>query len=486
MNSFDLMRAIGGAPSEFVEEALSDPAEDLPAADIAEPEIRITAQEEPHRPLLTILSAAACAAVVFGLGAVIWKLNRPGIPSEISAFASQTEPAVPRETDQTPSGAVSGTDISQSDGAVSTHTTTTVSAITVQGSLSAGETVTTGMTVTTFDNPPQTSKTVTTATQTAASRTTDKTTAPIPTSTTATTATAPAEADPEAVIRQLQTGMMPGFAWDVVRHLRNGQTVSGEACEIDHYPYGVAFLCRDSDLEALKTDQIGYSPVQWKEGFWPDMFTGRTITGQGVGLLAENGQPICFVQTVEAFRARYGSPDALYAEQTFSVRYEQQTEFAIVNDYADKKRPGWTVCMATAAAPLSHSESGTVYLDWSSLIRAIAARDDLVLLGTVYGEERSFGEPSFHEWSVLFAHGDVPDPADFAAYGTLSFGAGNDAPVYDWATLELSEARVQALMQQNDSDRTRQMAEQLAAELEALPGVRFVKPMMIYPDQNEK
>ena len=123
MNSFELMHALSGASEEFVEEALSEPLnnEEQPVTGVQFSEGSGESENTPHRLLLTVLSAAACLTIAAGLGAVIWRLNRPNIAPEISANTSQTEPADSGLDGDTPTG-------EPSDETGHTETQTTVSA----------------------------------------------------------------------------------------------------------------------------------------------------------------------------------------------------------------------------------------------------------------------------------------------------------------------------------------------------------------------
>jgi hypothetical protein len=479
VNSFELMHALGGASEDFVEEALSEPLNgEQPVADVQFSGGSGESAPVTHRLLLTVISAAACLAIAVGLGAVIWRLNRPGISPEISANTSQTEPADSGLDGDTPTG-------EPSDVTGHTETQTTVSA---QTETAASTETTAGAAETESRTNPRTAAVSTSAVTTM--QTAARTTATVSQGTRAVTSrsdTAPEtvtttvqriqQADPEQVIAQLRAGYAHEFDWQ-------------GPCEIDWLPYGVAFLCRDSDLEALKAGMIGQYPVNWSEGAWTD------AGGSGIGYVNGASADNCLVQPVSGFVYQYGGDNAMEMSGTghsFSFRYDQQTQCRVMNDFSGYAREGWTVCMASVQAPICCTPGGAVYRDYTELIRALAEKPETVLLDIVYGEECSFGlpEPIIDEIYEFYVH--IPDgaavPGALSAYGTVDEMSGipgdsywllethNDfSSAYGWYGLELSDDAVQRFL----SPASNEGLQQLCEELEAIPGVRLAQPVMEY------
>ena len=478
MNSFELMHALSGASEEFVEEALSEPLnnEEQPVTGVQFSEGSGESENTPHRLLLTVLSVAACLTIAAGLGAVIWRLNRPNIAPEISANTSQTEPADSGLDGDTPTG-------EPSDVTGHTETQTTVSA---QTETAASTETTAGAAETESRTNPRTAAVSTSAVTTM--QTAARTTATVSQGTRAVTSrsdTAPEtvtttvqriqQADPAAVIAQLRAGYAHEFDWQ-------------GPCEIDYVPYGVAFLCRDSDLPALKTGSIGQYPVNWSDGAWTD-FGGsgcRVLEAAPVdGATADN----CLVQPVSGFAQKYGQ---MNAGHSFTFHYRDEVMCSVKDDYSEFAQDGWTVCMASVEAALCLTPDGMIYRDDSALIEALAEKPETVLLGIVYGEEHVYAD-IFPGELLLHIPGDAPDPAAFAAYGLLySLPPAPTPGCYyvdypqiccsetGWYALKLSDAvRGRFCGNQGNIFDYAEM-QQVCSELMQLPGVRLAHPAMAY------
>lgn len=478
MKQTDLMNALNAMPEEFVTEALSAPLAD----DAAEPLTR----EPQHRLWMTVLALAAGLAVAVGLGTVIYRLNGARGPVNTLASQADTERAKPDTTETTASAAEDSknqTETGKNQTETGKNQTETDKTQTEQTSAEQTETVTEHAAVTTLSTAAPTTEPTTAATSP-----TKQSTAPTAQSETETTAETtreqlPQEADPDAVIAQLKKGIAPDFVFDV-------QNAGRPYYELDYVPYGVAFLCRDSDLETLKSGTLGSRPVNWSEGAW------TLWGGSGEDFLAGADADNCLVQPVSGFLKCYGVVDETATlpgfALPFSFRYQQQTGFSVPEDYSSRAEPGWTVCMASASAKICFTPEGAVYRDYSELIRAIADDPATVLLGIVYGEERVYGDADELEFLLHIPEG-TPDPADFAEYGTLKpiqyEWYWEDHRAYDsahgWYHLTLSKEAVARWF--GDSEAAgpgqREPAEEmqrLCSALEQIPSVRLAQPIMFY------
>ncbi len=475
MNEQELLQAFSRVDRGFVEEAEQPVTRNSPVL------LRVTAS------LAAV--AAACAGIYFGMR---WLGRQQGITYAPGYSDNLIESAVSDTQTDSTSADTTGTQTTVTT--VSQTEQTTEAAVTEQTTGSAAETAgTTGQTTnTTAKQTTQTTAKQTTAKQTTAKQMTAKTTGTTQrtTESTVTTAQPPAQADPEAVIQQLKTGYLHGFDWDAERVFRSGEAEAHLPCEIDCVPYGVAFLCRDSDLEALKAGMIGQYPVNWSEGAWTD------AGGSGIGYVNGASADNCLVQPVSGFVYQYGGDNAMEMSGTghsFSFRYDQQTQCRVMNDFSGYAREGWTVCMASVQAPICCTPGGAVYRDYTELIRALAEKPETVLLDIVYGEECSFGlpEPIIDEIYEFYVH--IPDgaavPGALSAYGTVDEMSGipgdsywllethNDfSSAYGWYGLELSDDAVQRFL----SPASNEGLQQLCEELEAIPGVRLAQPVMEY------
>ena len=436
MNEQELLQAFSRVDRGFVEEAEQPVAKKSPVL------LRVTAS------LAAV--AAACAGILFGMR---WLGRQQGITYSPGYSDNLIESAVSdTQTDSTSADTTrttAGTTRTQTGQAVTTQTTVSAAEGTT------GQTTNTTTKQTTHTTEKQTNSSGSTTKDTKLPWVITNTTAPNEQTEPVTSREqTPMQADPEAVIQQLRTGYLHGFNWDAQRVYASNKVVPHQVCEIDYVPYGVAFLCRDSDLEALKTGSIGQYPVNWSEGAWTD------AGGSGIGYVNGASADNCLVQPVSGFVYQYGGDNATEMSGTghsFSFRYDQQTQCRVMNDFSEFARDGWTVCMASVQAPICCTPGGAVYRDYTELIRALAEKPETVLLDIVYGEECSFGlpEPIIDEIYEFYVH--IPDgaavPEALSAYGTVDEMSGipgdsywllethNDfSSAYGWYGLELSAA----------------------------------------------
>ena len=474
MNEQELLQAFSRVDRGFVEEAEQPVTRKSPVL------LRVTAS------LAAV--AAACAGIYFGMR---WLGRQQGITyspgySDNMIESAMTVTQTSAAADETVQTTVS-----------TAHTPETVSTAHTPETVTQTESALT--TAKTASGTQETGNTTGTAPANETSLPISKATVPKttePAQSTSVTTAAPEQADPDQVIQQLKTGYLHGFDWDAQRVYASNKVVPHQVCEIDYVPYGVAFLCRDSDLEALKTGSIGQYPVNWSEGAWTD------AGGSGIGYVNGASADNCLVQPVSGFVYQYGGDNATEMSGTghsFSFRYDQQTQCRVMNDFSEFAQDGWTVCMASAEAEICATPSGSAYRDYSALIGALAAKPETVLLGIVYGEELSFGdpEPSFFELNVHVTGGQ-PALDALSAYGTVHERQGisdwlgefhmDYSSEHGWYQLELSkekkdeiEARVGFMLELGDwNDAIRQEFQALCEELMQIPGVRLAQPYMSF------
>ena len=438
--------------------------------------------------------AAACAGIFFGmrwLGRQQGITYAPGYSDNIIESASTQTSTVTDETattteQTTASTACTSETVSQTATALTTTEAASRTQVTGSTAVQTTDTASTKQTTQTTTKP--TDHTTTTKRSQTTAGTTQRTTE----STTTT------QADPEAVIQQLKTGYLHDFDWDATRE-RGEQVTTGLYCEVDCVPYGVAFLCRDSDLEALKSGKIGTYPVNWSEGAWTD--TGGSGAGNVKGATKDN----CLVQPVSGFVCQYGGGNALEMHgtgHTFSFRYDQQTQCRVMNDYSAYAQDGWTVCMASVEAEFCATAAGSAYRDYTALIRALAAKPETVLLGIVYGEELSFGGTEGIPELIVHVTGGQPALDALAAYGTVQemqdstywyyFSNISFSSEYGWYLLVLSQEKMDEIYARlgpappdypelGDWYAARmQETRALCGELMQIPGVRLAQPGMEY------
>lgn len=327
--------------------------------------------EEPrrnHQILLTVISMAACVAVVTGFVFLMHHLNSARRSGEESGLLSAvvTETQTGREqAEQTTTETKTTSEVLHM---TETEPLTTDSRVSENPGTTMGTTADT-TTQTTAKTTPETTKHTT-------AKTTEQTTEP----------EKPAKkgADPEALIQELKTGHAPDFCWD-------DGTEEHNYCDIWYQTYGVAFLC--DDIEALKKNGIGGRAVNWSDGAWTD------YGGNGYGFIAGATQDNCLVQPMTGFLGRYGDTIETFGplghDLEFTFAREQQMSFRVLNDYA---QTGKTVYIASAGELKDTAYAGDLndvhpgkYCDCSDVIRALAEDDSVTLLGLVTAEERGYG-----------------------------------------------------------------------------------------------
>ena len=404
MKPSEFMDAMTDIRSDFLAEALDGSA--FPeAADATEMTEEEPAVLHPMRSrILAVLSAAACIGLIAGSAGLIHRLKQSGPvrnPAETTA-ESGTETTTAASDDstsltaQTTASRVSVIDDGTTAGRQTQDSTADSGTTAGQSERQTG----------TAGNTKPVSGTVTTAATTVRG--------------TASTVSSTEKdkgirgADPGQVIQQLEDGIAAGFEWLYDKEEWNGQI----GCDVTYQSYGVAFLC--DDIEKLKNGSIGKYPVFWSEGAWSEY--------GGTALASDDAHPRgirsgdCMVQPLSGFLKRFSAnpPDSgLGSDVESSFALSEQTAFSVLDDYSQY---GKTVYMASVSTPLMTTKTGGRAMDYSALVRAIAADDALTLLGPVFGVERGYGfiEDEFCDLEIAFRQDDYqPDPADFAEYGRL-------------------------------------------------------------------
>ena len=458
MKSTELMEAMTDIRSGFLAEALTDEGTgETPFA----PEQ--TVHTPKRSPAAAVIAAAACVALAAGSVALIYKLK--GTEPAVVPADSTTAASADTTAESTETTAVRQNRISEEESSTTAGT---------QERDGTAERKTTAETAeTTGTEQSRTTSGTTKSSRTAASKTTGQTA--VSTTETQETKSSIRGADPDAVIRQLKTGIADDFEWGYDRDPPEA------GCDVHYQSYGVAFLC--SDIAKLKTGSIGQYPVFWSDGAWSE-YGGTALASDGEkprGIKSGD----CMVQPLSGFLGRFSGDTltgGLGTDVEFSFRREQQTVFSVLNDYAQY---GQTVYMASVSTPLTDTAEGGKAMDYSALIRAIDADDSLTLLGLVYGVERGYG--FIEDWAVDLTirfrqDGYEPDAALFAEYGRF-----RKSPYTEnlWIlTVDGAEPHSAQLTPEEQNEQYREYYKKLhriCEELQkACPQIKSVKPDLLY------
>ena len=463
MKDTELMEAMTDIRSSFLAEALA--GEEIGEAAFTPEE---TGSVKKRSWLMTALTAAACVGLAVGSVALIVKL-KGAAPATVPAATTASE-STEIEPDTTPDSTETTVSeegrVSEAESRTTAGTQETVSTAQHETAEGTRDTV-------------STEKSRTTAGTAQSSRTqASKTTAQTAVSTTETQGTESGirGADPDAVIRQLKTGIADDFEW---REDRNPPEIG---CDVHYQSYGVAFLC--SDIAKLKTGSIGQYPVFWSDGAWSEYGGTELYSDKFKPRGIRSGD--CMVQPLSGFLGRFNGDaftgGGLGTDVEFSFRREQETEFSVLDDYAQY---GQTVWMASVSTPLIDTAEGGKAMDYSALIRAIDTDDSLTLLGLVYGVERGYG--FLEDWEVdleirFRQDGYEPDAALFAEYGRFQKNPFTDNLwVLTVDGIELSSTQLTPEERNEQYREYYKKLHRICEELQkACPQIKSVKPSLLY------